>query len=117
MLSGGAHQREYKANGEHIEHIRRFLFGKLRHAPIEQRHEEDATEQAHIAEISGFKQREHLHAENTKNRVQHGKEQHRKPAQMQPLAAAVKPIDVEQRPAAEQQNKRVVREPSEQSHV
>ena len=75
-----------------------------------------APEQAHIAEISGFKQREHLHAENAKNRVQHGKEQHRKPAQMQPLTAAVKPIDIEQRPAAKQQNKRMVSEPCEQLH-
>lgn len=48
----------------------------------------------------------------------HRKRKRRKAVlQLQPLAAAVKPIDVEQRPAAKQQNKRVVREPSEQSHV
>ena len=32
-VQAGAHQREYKANGEHIEHICRFLLEARRYAP------------------------------------------------------------------------------------
>ena len=66
LLSGGAHQREYKANGEHIEYIRRAAPAELCERPVDEGHEEHRAEQAHIthrAHIKRLKHRKGLDAE------------------------------------------------------
>lgn len=109
-VHAGAQQREHKADGEHIKHIRRFPLSHLCRAPVEQRHEEHTAKQAHIGGITGFKKSEGFDAAHAHDDVQQRQHQRARTWDVQARPALAEPDVGEQRTQRQQKGEGVAGE-------
>lgn len=106
-----AHDRKDHTYGEHIKYIRGLPLRQLRNEEVEHRHEKNAAKQAHAAGVSAFKKCEELHAANTENRVQQGKQQHEWNSKSKPILCFQQPDHVKNRSDQQKNDQEMILQP------